>query len=197
MLKWHGEVMPPDQPGKEGVGNFNGQVDGGTENGGQRRTDERGGDAGWSEKGSVRDENGPDETFDFGKHMGKTFREVYLKDPSYCGWTVRQDKPGAMTFEVFQVYFVRRMNDLTQKNDGIRGKASEVEKQLRDRVLEACCEEQMVKLSRQEERAMEEERAKKKMVQQADQEDGTDGESKEGKGARTTWADVDLPRLGR
>ena len=35
-------------------------------------------------------------------------------------------------------YVVRRMSDLTQENDGIRG--NEVEKQLRDRVLEACFE---------------------------------------------------------
>ena len=60
------------------------------------------------------------------------------------------------------LYFVRRANDLTQKNDGVRGKANEVEKQLLDRVLEACCEEQMVMLSRQEERAMEEEKEKTK-----------------------------------
>ena len=84
---------------------------------------------------------------------------------SYCSWTVRQDKPGAMKVRCFKC-FVGKMNGLTQKNDGIRGKASEVGKQLRDRVLEACCEEQIVKLSRQEERAMEEERAKKKRVQQ-------------------------------
>ena len=32
-------------------------------------------------------------------------------------------------------------------------------RQLRDRVLEVCCEEQMAKMSLQEERAMEEERA--------------------------------------
>ena len=96
---------------------------------------------------------GPDETLDFGKHMGKMFREVYLEDPSYCSWTVRQDKTGAMKLRCFK-YFARRMNALTRMNDGIRGKTNEVGKQLRDRVLEACCEG----------RAMEEERAKKKRV---------------------------------
>ena len=34
--------------------------------------------------------SGPDDTFDFGKHQGCTFREVYLTDP---GWTARQDQP--------------------------------------------------------------------------------------------------------
>ena len=87
-----------------------------------------------------------------GRRSGSVFEGL-----SYCSWTVRQDKPGAMKLRRFKC-FVRKMN-------GIRGKASEVEKQLRDRVLEACCEEQIVKLSRQEERAMEEERAKKKRVQ--------------------------------
>ena len=48
----------------------------------------------------------------------------------------------------------------TPKNEGICGKASEVERQLRDRVLEVCCEGQMAKLSRQEAKMMEEERAR-------------------------------------
>ena len=48
------------------------------------------------------------------------------------------------------------MEDLTKKNLGICGKADEVERQLRDRVLQACCEEQMGKVARQETRAMEE-----------------------------------------
>ena len=48
------------------------------------------------------------------------------------------------------------MEDLTTKNLGICGKANEVERQLRDRILQVCCEEQMEKLARQETRAMEE-----------------------------------------
>ena len=43
------------------------------------------------------------------------------------------------------------MDDLTQqKSDGICGKANEVERQLRDRLLKVCCEDQMAKLPRQE-----------------------------------------------
>ena len=84
---------------------------------------------------------------------------------------------GSGVIEVFQIF--RRMNDLTQKNDGIRGKASDVERQLRDRVLEVCCQEQVAKLSRQEERAMDEERAKKQRVQLEKGEERVEGESRE------------------
>ena len=72
---------------------------------------------------------------------------------------VRQVKPGAAKLSQFK-YFLRRMSDLPPKNEGICGKASEVERQLRDRVLEVCCEGQMAKLSRQEAKMMEEERAR-------------------------------------
>ena len=53
-------------------------------------------------RGVFRDGNGPNETLDLGKHTGKTFREVYLKDPSYCSWTVRHDKPVAMKLWCFK-----------------------------------------------------------------------------------------------
>ena len=65
-----------------------------------------------------------------GSTREETFREVYLVDPRYCNWTVRQDKPPACKLKCFK-HFVRRMDDLTQKNDGIREKANEVERQLR------------------------------------------------------------------
>ena len=57
--------------------------------------------------------------------------------------------------------FVRRMGDLTRKTQGVRRRADEVEKQMRDSVLEVCCEEQMGKLARQEARTIEEERARR------------------------------------
>ena len=62
---------------------------------------------------------------------------------------------------------------------------------------QACCEEQAEKLARQEARAMEEERAKKKRVQWVDREDETKGEGKEEmdwsrrRGEKTRWADVE------
>ena len=52
------------------------------------------------------------------------------------------------------------LEDLTKKNLGIRGKADEVERQLRE--VEVCCEEQMEKLSRQETRAIEEQQAEQR-----------------------------------
>ena len=53
-----------------------------------------------------------------------------------------------------------------------------MERQLRDRVLEACCEEQAEKFARQEARAVEVERARKKRVQWADVEDELDSEGR-------------------
>ena len=39
------------------------------------------------------------------KHKAKTFREVYLEDPSCCGWTAKQNRPGAAKAdEVLQVF---------------------------------------------------------------------------------------------
>ena len=78
--------------------------------------------------------------------MGKTFREVYLGDPEFCGWTMRQEKLSAPKLRQF-TYFLQRMEDLTTKNLGICGKADEAERQLRDRILQVCCEEQMEKLA--------------------------------------------------
>ena len=49
---------------------------------------------------------------------------------------------------------------------GICGKADEVERQLRDRVPQVCCEEQMGKLARQEIRAREERRAERLEMQE-------------------------------
>ena len=49
-------------------------------------------------------------------------------------------KPTATKLNQFK-YFVRRMDDLTQKNQRIRGKASELEKQMRHKILQVCCEE--------------------------------------------------------
>ena len=45
-------------------------------------------------KGVFREGNSPNERLDFGKHAGKTFRDVYLEDQGFCGWTLRQEKPG-------------------------------------------------------------------------------------------------------
>ena len=100
-------------------------------------------------KGVFRKGNSPNERLDF----GKTFREVYLGDLEYCGWTVRQEKLTAQKLRQLN-YFLQRMEDLTTKNLGICGKADEVERQLRDRVLEVSCEEQPGKLARQETRAL-------------------------------------------
>ena len=86
------------------------------------------------------------------------------------------------------------MNGLTRKNDGICGKASEVERQSRDRVLEVCCEEKMTKLSRQEEQAMEGERAKKQRVQQENGEERVGGENREEVRERVRLADGALQK---
>ena len=116
-------------------------------------------------KGDFRQGNRPSERLDFGKHVGKTFREVYLGDPEYCGWTMRQERLSAPKLRQFK-YFLERMEDLTTKNLGICGKADEVERQLRDRILQVCCEEQMGKLARQETRAMEERRTERLEMQE-------------------------------
>ena len=74
-------------------------------------------------KGVLREGNSPNERLDSGKHAGKTFWEVYLGDQVYCGWTMRQEKPGAKKLVQFK-YFLPRVEDL-KKNLGIRGKAYE------------------------------------------------------------------------
>ena len=47
------------------------------------------------EEGYFRKCSGPDDEFDFGKHNGKSFKEVYLWDPGYCQWTLQQTNPQA------------------------------------------------------------------------------------------------------
>ena len=49
---------------------------------------------------------GPDDTFDFEKHQGKTFRD---------DWTVRQDKTGDAESEVLQIH--RKMSERPQQDD--------------------------------------------------------------------------------
>ena len=104
---------------------------------------------------------------------------------------MRQVPPSAPKLSQF-TYFHRRMSDLTRKTEGICGKASEVERQLRDRVLEACCEEQMAKLSRQEAKMMEEEeRMRQPRVRDENGEKKLEGDSEEELRGRVTWADVE------
>ena len=52
-------------------------------------------------RGVFHEGSGLEERFDFGKHMERTFREVYLVDPNCCSWTVRQDEPQASKLECF------------------------------------------------------------------------------------------------
>ena len=83
------------------------------------------------------------------------------------------------------------MEDLTQRAQGICGKASEVERQLRDRILDVCCEERMAKLERQEERAMEEERTGQCRSKEEIREKKVGGETREETGVKISWADMD------
>ena len=53
-------------------------------------------------KGVFREGNSPNERLDFGKHAGKTFRDVYLNDQGYCSWTMRQERPGAKKLVQFK-----------------------------------------------------------------------------------------------
>ena len=145
---------------------------------GEPRNDEGRSDDGWSEKRCLSRREWTERDSGFWEISGKDVQQVYLEVPSCCSWTLKQDKPGAAKLRSFK-YFFRRMNDLTERNDGIRGKVSEVERQLRDRVLEACCEEQMAKSSRQEARAMEEERARQQRVQQGHGEERVEEENRE------------------
>ena len=73
------------------------------------------------EEGYFRKGNGPDEEFDFGKHHGKSFKEVYLRDPGYCQWTLQQANPQARKLVSFK-YFLRRMGDITDKEERDREK---------------------------------------------------------------------------
>ena len=112
-----------------------------------------------------------------------------------CTWNILGAAIGRLNRTIrelkhFKIFF-RGMEDLTQKNHGIRGKASEVERQLRDSVLEVCCEEQMVKLSRQVATAMEEERAEQLRAQQENGEEKVRREHGRGMRRRINWADVE------
>ena len=99
-------------------------------------------------KGVLREGNSPDEIIDFGKHVVKTFKDVYLNDQEYCSWTMKQERPGARKLVEFK-YFFWRVQYLTKRNVGMCGKVDEIERQLRDRILQLSCEEQMGKLMRQ------------------------------------------------
>ena len=140
--------------------------------------------------GMFRDRNGTNEVLDFGKHVGKTLRQVHLEDQGYCDWAVRQVPPSAPKLSQLK-YFLRRMSDLTRKNEGMCRKASEVERQLGDRVLEVCCEEKMAKLSRQEAKMMEEKRTRQQKDRDENKEENLEGESEEELRGRITWADME------
>ena len=68
------------------------------------------------EEGYFQNGYGPDEEFDFGKHHGKSFKEVYLWDQVYCQWTLQQPNPQARKLVSFK-YFLRRMGDITDKDE--------------------------------------------------------------------------------
>ena len=132
-------------------------------------------------KGVFREGNSPNERLDFGKHAWKTFRDVYLNDQVYCSWTMRQERPGPKKLVQFK-YFLRRMEDLTKRNTGICGKADEIERQLRDRILQLSCEEQIGKLVRQHTERLEKQ----------EEECEIEAEFEEKERRRVDWADTDL-----
>ena len=135
-------------------------------------------------KGVFREGNSPNERLDFGKDAGKTFRDVYFNDQVYCSWTMRQERPGTKKLVQFK-YFLRRMEDLTKRNMGICGKADEMERQLRDRILQLSCEGQIGKLVRQHTERLEK--------QEEECEIKAEFEEKERR--RVDWADIDLDEL--
>ena len=130
-------------------------------------------------KGVFREGNSPDEIIDFGKHAGKTFKEVYLTDQEYCNWTMRQERPAARKLVQFK-YFLRRMQDLTKRNMGMCGKADEIERQLRDRILQLSCEEQMGKLIKQNTEQLEKQEDERK----------AEANQKWKERQRADWADI-------
>ena len=96
------------------------------------------------EEGYFRKGNGPDEEFDFGKHHGKSFKEVYLWDPGYCQWTLQQTNPQARKLVSFK-YFLRRMGDITDKEERDREKGGDwvvakLRQGVRNRILETARE---------------------------------------------------------
>ena len=92
---------------------------------------------------------------------------------------MRQEKPGAKKL-VQSKYLLKRMEDLTKKNLGICDKADEVERQLRDRILQLRCEEHMEKLVRQETRATEERHTERLEMQECRVKVEHDGEERDG-----------------
>ena len=131
-------------------------------------------------KGVFREGDSPGEIIDFGKHVGKTFKDVYLNDQEYCSWTMKQEGPGARKLVQIK-YFLRRMQDLTKRNMGMCGKADEIERQLRDRILQLSCEEQMGKLMRQSAERFEKQEEERK----------AEANQKEKERQWADWADID------
>ena len=131
-------------------------------------------------KGVFRESNSPDEIIDFGTHVGKTFKDVYLTDQEYCSWTMKQERPGARKLVEFK-YFLRRMQDLTKRNMEMCGKADEIERQLRDKILQLSCEEQMGKLMRQSTERLEKQEDERK----------AEANQKVKERRRADWADID------
>ena len=97
-----------------------------------------------NEEGYFRKGNGPDEEFDFGKHYGKSFKEVYLGDQGYCQWTLQQSQPQARKLMNFK-YFLRRMGDITDKEKREREKGGDwvvakLRQEVRNRLMETAKE---------------------------------------------------------
>ena len=74
------------------------------------------------------------------------------------------------------------MEDLTKRNMGICGKADEIERQLRDRILQLPCEEQIGKLVRQNTERLE------KQEEECKAEGKQNGRERQ----RVEWADIDM-----
>ena len=96
------------------------------------------------EEGYFRKGNGPNEEFDFGKHHGKSFKEVFLWDQDYCQWTLQQSQPQARQLMSFK-YFLRRIGDITDKAERKREKkgdwvVAKLRQEVRDRLMEAAKE---------------------------------------------------------
>ena len=95
-------------------------------------------------EGYFRKGNGPDEEFDFGKHYGKSFKEVYLWDQGYCQWTLQQSQPQARKLMNFK-YFLRRMGDITDKEERESEKVGDwvvakLRREVRNRLMETAKE---------------------------------------------------------
>ena len=132
-------------------------------------------------KGVFREGNSPNERLDSGKHAGKTFRDVCLNDQGYCSWTMRQERPRANKLVQFK-YFLRRLEDLTKRNMEMCGKADEIDRQLRNKILQLSCEEQIGKLVRQHTERLEKQ----------EEECEVKAEFEEKERRRVDWADIDL-----